>query len=172
MKLDAEPSKEAIEGVATLTLAFTRVSRSVRQLVALEQEVAGLRDPHERKRRERRNADSAKALRLMVGGLVKERIPGANPDYLKGLLSDSFRADDDYDDYERGDMGPIVERICQRFRIDNDPAKWPSVGPAMTADEGDELDKRIMAELDLIAERGSPPEHLLRNSGANGHDPP
>ena len=170
-----EPSQETIGASAMLTLAFTRISRSVQQLVGLEQEVAGLRDPRERRLRERRNADTAKALRLIVGGLAKERIPDANPDYLKGLVTDAFRDDDDYEDYERGDMGPVVARICQRFHVDHDPAKWPAAvgsgaGPALTSYAGDDLDKRITAEMDLIAARQKDFEAWKAANG--GHDPP
>ena len=178
-ELAGEKTEEALEGCERLALAFTRVSRAVRQVVALEQEAMGLRDAEERKKRARRNADTAEALRLRVGGLMRERVPGIDRDYLKGLVSDLFRDYDDYDDYAGDDIAPVLARICDRFGIDHDPAKWPDTAPAlptgpMTLERsqaiGRDLNVRIKAELDRIAERHA----AFKASGieGNGHDPP
>jgi hypothetical protein len=178
-ELAGEKTEEALKGCEGLALAFTRVSRAVRQVVALEQEAMGLRDAEERKLRARRNADTAEALRLRVGGLMRERVPNIDRDYLKGLVSDLFRDYDDYDDYEGDDIAPILARICDRFGIDHDPAKWPDTAPAlpagpMTLERAQaierSLDSRIKAELDRIAERRA--AYKAAQIEGNGHDPP
>ena len=168
-RLAEEPSEEALEGCATLTLAFTRVCRGIRQLVALEQEAAGLRDPHQARMRARRNADTARTLRLTIGGEVRQRRSDIDRETLKGMLGDLFRDYDDYDDYERGDIGPILERICKRLGVDPDPARWPGMSGAFSAEEEAALDARLMAEMDRIHEQQKEKQAWM---AANGLDPP
>jgi len=175
----SEETAEAVEACGVLSLAFSRVSRSVRQIVALEEEAMGLREM--RKARERRNADTAEALRLRLGGLVRERVPGIDKGYLDGLLSDLFRDYDDYDDYEAGDIGPVLARIRTQLSQDREAEAWPAPAaedPYSTLDD-EEFERRIMEQLDEVARRKAEYEaqsEAERKADAvrrwRGHDPP
>jgi hypothetical protein len=147
----------------------------VRRLVALEQEASGLRDPRSMQASRRRSAETARTLRQSVGGQVRQRLPGADKETLKSLLSDLFRDYDDYDDYDRGYIAPLVERVSQRLSRHSWGGKMPGA-------PDDAVGARINAELDRIAAYRR--EHEQRASKAdpgagldpgprqNGHDPP
>ena len=177
-KVTAEETREAVECCGVLSLAFSRVARSVRQVVALEEEAMGLREM--RKTRERRNADTALSLRRRVGGLVRERVPGIDKDYLEGLLGDLFRDYDDYDDLPTGDIAPILATI--RRQLDQDRScereAWPALPKSdnpfsMTFEELEqddaEFQRRITEELDKIAANKAAYEASRER---HGHDPP
>ena len=150
-KVAAEGTHEAVESCGVLSLAFSRVSRSVRQVVALEEEAMGLRAM--RKARARRNADTAEALRLRVGGAVRERVPGIDKAYLEGLLSDLFRDYDDYADVSTGDIGPVLARIRAQLGQDRESEAWPAppTDDPYALERDEDLDRRIMDERDRIA---------------------
>jgi len=101
-----QAAREAVEDIAVLSLCMSRLERSVRRLVALEQECSGLRDPRSMQASRRRSAETARTLRASVAGGVRERLPGADKETLKSLLSDLFRDYDDYDDYEGATSRP------------------------------------------------------------------
>ena len=177
----AEETAEAVEACGVLSLAFSRVSRSVRQIVALEEEAMGLRET--RKMKERRNADTAGSLRLRVGGAVRQRLPGIDREYLEGLLSDLFRDYDDYDDYETGDIGPILARVRAQLSQDRESEAWPAppnyddVNLMMERDE--ELDQRIADEIARLAAADAEYEAQTQDERREaavrrwrGHDPP
>ena len=173
-----QAAREAVEDIAVLSLCMSRLERSVRRLVALEQECSGLRDPRSMQASRRRSAETARTLRASVAGGVRERLPGADKETLKSLLSDLFRDYDDYDDYEGGDIAPLVERVSQRLSR----YSW---GRPMPGDPDDDIGARIDAELDRIAayrrehEQGArdadpdaDPGSDLDDQDFNGHDPP
>ena len=112
------------------------------------------------KARARRNAETAAALRLRVGGIVRHRVPQIDREYLKGLLSDLFSDYDDYGDVALTDIKPLIARVCDRLGPDYSPDLWPETAQGirigedlLDPNERDEaLDARIMAEMDRIHE--------------------
>ncbi|HLG89373.1 MAG TPA: hypothetical protein VKZ79_19515 [Alphaproteobacteria bacterium] len=173
-ELCAKPSPEAVELCATLTLSMTRITRSVRQLVALEQEAAGLRDPKSMAAWRSRNRETARTLRAAVGREVKRRLPGTDRESLKSLLCDLFRDYDDYDDYSDGRIAPLVERVTERLS-----RQRGGMTDEMLLDQG-ELDRLLQEELDRLAkfqqEHGRMPTEadadFMDDPGSGGHDPP
>ena len=173
-ELCATPSPEAVKDCATLTLCMTRITRSVRQLVALEQEAAGLRDPQSMAAWRKRNTDSARALRAAVAAGVGERLPGRDKQRLKGLMADLFRDYDDYDDYQRGDVGPLVHLIAERL------ADHLDLPPEIALDKAfyEEVDRVIdfrnaHGRLPTTADPGFENSPIIGSPvGSYGHDPP
>jgi hypothetical protein len=173
-ELCANPSPEAVEHCATLTLSMTRITRSVRQLVALEQEAAGLRDPKSMAAWQSRNRQTARTLRTAVAREVKQRVPGTNKESLKSLLADLFRDYDDYDDYSDGRIAPLVERVTERLSRQHSP------DPERPGEK--ELDRLIQEEVNrLIAFRQEHGRHanmdddfefLCGRPPPNWNDPP
>ena len=173
-ELCAKPSPEAVELCSTLTLSMTRITRSVRQLVALEQEAAGLRDPKSMAAWRNRNRETARTLRASIARKVKQRLPGTDRESLKSLLSDLFRDYDDYDDYSDGRIAPLVERVTERLSRQG----WPH--PDRVPEK--ELDRLIQEEMDRIesfrqvhgryANWDDDPEFMRGGPVPNGHDPP
>jgi len=169
-----QAAREAVEDTAVLSLCMNRLERSVRRLVALEQEASGLRDPRSMQASKRRSAETARTLRASVAGGVRQRLPGADKESWKSLLSDLFRDYDDYDDYDRGDIAPLVERVAKRL------GRLSSPGPHRYGDGDDPVGARINAELDRIAAYRREEEQRRRGADPdphpgprqNGHDPP
>ena len=159
-KAKGEASRAELDGLGgpDVALGFSRVARGVRQIVAIEDE---LRNKGElKKERTKRNARTAEALRLRLGGIVRNRLPQIDREYLKGLLADLFSDYDDYDDIDLADdVRPMIARISARLGVDYDPGIWPEAAKGIRIgdelldyhERDEELDARIMAELDRIA---------------------
>ena len=183
-----EETKDAVEECGVLSLAFSRVARGVRQVVAIEHELMGEGDlghlPD--KVRARRNAETAEALRLRVGGIVRNRVPQIDREYLKGLLSDLFSDYDDYGDVDLVDIKPLIARVCDRMSLDYNPELWPESANGIRIgddlldpnERDDELDRRIADEIARLAapdpEDWADTEAATKDAarGWYGHDPP
>lgn len=149
-------------------LSFSRISRSMLQIMAMEQEIMGLRETHRREIRAERKTEEQFAIRRAVGDAVRSQRLDLDREDVKALLDDIF---DDYDDFDRGSPRETVARICEQLGIDDpDLSIWPEdeagaeeSGPAAAAETADP----DFPECEAQARPGSrPPAH------ANGHDPP
>ena len=188
-----EEPKDAVEECGVLSLAFSRVARGVRQVVAIEHELMGegelghLPGKEADKTRAKRNAERAEGLRLRVGGIVRNRVPQIDREYLKGLLSDLFSDYDDYGDIDLVDIKPLIARVCDRMSLDYNPELWPESAKGirigddlLDPNERDpEIDQRLMEEIYRLA--GHDPDDWADTEAATkdaaargwgGHDPP
>jgi hypothetical protein len=175
-----------------VVLSYTRLTRTIQQIIMQEQEILGLREKRVRQVREMRAdaeprvyvarpVDERKLVRGVVREMVVAQCPELERDDLKIMLDDLF---EDYDDFDRGTPAEIVARICTELGVAFDAGIWGTVEPP-SEDDGDigaggetPSPDGVAATLSPAAEGGSlrDVESDLRSPGrgdfANGHDPP
>ena len=111
-----EAEKTAFAG-ADIALAFHRASRAVRQIIAMEQEIAGLRETRRQAIIGRRKNVAQKTMaRVIKQAAYKEGIETLSVDR---KILEACRDYDDYDDYDRGTQAEIVTRLCKTLGIEN-----------------------------------------------------
>jgi len=135
-----------------LSLAFSRLSRSMLQLMSMEQVILGLRTTRMLEVRAEREERTRQPIRRAVMDLFAERLPDADPDYLRDLMDGIFRQHEDCSDLDTCTVEKMLARVCDQLHIDRDPELWPD-----TLDEVDEADED---------------ESALSEARGNGHDPP
>src|SRR5208337_4059384 len=133
-------------------LAFSRLSRSMLQLMSMEQVILGLRTTRMLEVRAEREERTRQPIRRAVMDLFAERLPDADPDYLRDLMDGIFRQHEDCGDLDTCTVEKMLARVCDQLHIDRDPELWPD-----TLDEVDEADED---------------ESALSEARGNGHDPP
>jgi hypothetical protein len=95
-------------------LAFSRIARAVRQIVALEQQALGLRETRALVlRRERRQA-----VRRAGRAAVEADHPESERHERDRLLSDLFLDYDDYDDGADGTEAGTIARLCKALEAE------------------------------------------------------
>jgi len=179
----SEDEARALAGI-DVGLAYARIARAVRQIIAMEQEIVGLREARARRIVEDRAAraqalidaaaareeQAAAAIQRSVRHAVRNSIRAENPELeryeIDALLTDLFN---DYDDYDRGAPAEIVTRICADLGIEPDLSIWidpVTEGPDEAAAERDEDDDLagLPPRRNGTGPRTDPPR--------NGHDPP
>ena len=196
-----EEEARALAGI-DLGLAFARISRAVRQIIAMEQEIMGLRETcarqiiaarearaqciideaaeRERQEEKAREAEIQRSIRRAVKDSIRADKPGISQYGMRLTMARMFNDYDDYDDYVRGTPAEIVTRICADLGIEPDLSIWmePDDAPPDEDHHGDTEAQRDEAEGD----NGPPgfPSVPLRLGGQipqsdlrpNGHDPP
>jgi hypothetical protein len=107
--------------------AFTEVAKAVRQIMALEQEVIGLRE----KRRTSISFERQKETKTVVRRVVERSLRTAGRDTTgsagKRLLTDLFDRRDLYD-YAKGNARDIVADICKTLDVEADLSLWDEPG--------------------------------------------
>ena len=169
------------DSVGELGLTYARVSRAVRQTLALRAKFAEDRLAKHRRAEaeEARRAQEAEQHRLdcrsdQVERLVEQAIEteveqSDREDLRAGLLADlRERLSDDYievDLYHRP-IGELLARICRDIGITPDPDQWAG---AVWVDEAEAAAARVSQTRQLeTAPADSPPA----GSAGGGHDPP
>jgi hypothetical protein len=131
-RIEAEPqgegrAEEIAPGYEGVCLAFTRITRAIRQINAQEQEILGLREQARREARQMRaeleattETDRKDAQRRRVVDTVRDLLKGddeIDPNERDDYLADLRRDYDDYHDLYQGSFDQIVERIRRDLGI-------------------------------------------------------
>ena len=158
-------------------LAFTRLSRSVLQMMAMEQEIMKLRQEGRQETRRRRDWDrSAEDKQRRDQNIVKVLDARPCPDIdrkpLAGLMTGIFQDVLKSPDFAGLSQRDIIARICAELRIeDPDLSIWPDDKASAVAP----MDEAVADSADppfadaaqaALAGAQSPPAYT------NGHDPP
>jgi hypothetical protein len=109
--------------------AFGRLTKAIRQIMALEQETVGLREKREFTVRQNWLGSKKAAVRRSVEHSLKSAKPGLPRSDRERLLRD-LKDYDDYDDYERGSVRDIVEKLCKTLGVAADLSLWDQPQPA------------------------------------------
>ena len=176
---------EDVAGIGEVGLTFSRVARSLRQIVALEQELTGKREDRKRYGRRDPEADRKAAIDRGVKSAIRNaaRIqdPGIGRDGLRETVENLFDDYDDYDDldYGRCSVGEAIAGICRDLGIETDPFVWDDDGYPLSDDDcaarhaAAEANSGKPAFPDPVTVHHQEPEpspHRLRPAG--GHGPP
>ena len=161
----------AFDGV-DLALAFYRVSRAVRQIIAMEQEISGLRETRRKAIIGRRKSDARKVMIRTVRQAADAADIDLRYSSLDSMLHTVCNDYDDYDDYDRGTQRAIVARLCNDLGIETDLSIWPDDDPAGPDADGDDEPAPSGAWRD-IPDASSPVWRGAKaGRSAKGHDPP
>jgi hypothetical protein len=115
----AEANGKAPSTISTAD-AFARLTKAIRQIMALEQETIGLREKRAMAVRHSWLLSKKAAVRRSVDHSLKAAKPGLRPRDRENLLRDL----NDYDDYERGSVRDIVEKLCKSLGVAADLSLW------------------------------------------------
>ena len=153
------PKHAAVTGedaaVGEVGLTFSRVSRSIRQIIALEQELTGAKEDQKRYARNRLDRERKDAISRGVKRAIRnaERIrdPKVDRDRLREGVENLFDDYDDYDDldYRHCSVGEAISRICRELDIATDPVVWDDAGNTVS----DEIYEARKAEAKAEAKR-------------------
>ena len=113
---------------APLLQAYAQLTKAIRQIMALEQEVIGLREKRAIRNRRVWLKDKAETVRRSVDKSLMTAKPDMTKPGRERLLSDLFR---DYDDYEKGPVRDLVAGICKTLGIEADLSLWDEPQPAI-----------------------------------------
>ncbi len=106
--------------------AYAQLTKAIRQIMALEEEIIGLRE----KRVAHLRAAWSQEKRQTVRRSVEKSLAAAKPQMQRfareRLLGDLFR---DYNDYTRGSIRDIVAGICKTLGITADLSLWDAPQP-------------------------------------------
>jgi len=111
-----------------LLQAYAVLTKAVRQIMALEQEVIGLREKRATRVRHAWLAEKADAVRRSVEKSLTTAKPEMDKPRRERLLSDLFR---DYNDYAKGPVRDLVAEICKTLGIEADLSLWDEPQPAV-----------------------------------------
>ena len=97
--------------------AYAQLTKAIRQIMALEEEIIGLREKRVARLRTAWKQEKAKAVRRSVEKSLTAAKPEMQRITRERLLSDLFR---DYNDYSRGSIRDLVADICKTLGIEAD----------------------------------------------------
>jgi len=106
--------------------AFDTISRSIRQIMALEQEIIGLRAKRVHVLNEEWMRQKAKTVRSSVERSIRKAKPQLDPPSRERLLGDLFR---DYRKFADGNIREMIEDICKTLGITADLSLWDEPKP-------------------------------------------
>lgn len=121
--LDEERDKpiEKRMSVAQRGATFDRVSKAIRQIMALEQEVIGMREKRVHKVAEERTRTRGQQVKQSVEQSLKTARPGMDRPQRERLLSDLFV---DYRKFATGNIPDLIAGICKDLGIQADLSLW------------------------------------------------
>lgn len=154
-----------------LSLAFSRLSRSMLQLMSMEQVILGLRTTRMLEARTEREEGTRQSIRRGVMDLFAERLPDADPDYLRDLMDGIFREHEDRGDLDTCTVENVLGRVCDQLRIDRNPELWPDTLDEDELAEDEPEDDESEAGFSEGDESGED-ELVPAVARVNGHDPP
>jgi hypothetical protein len=154
--------------------AFARLSKAIRQIMALEQETIGLREKRVHQVRQSWMNSKRAAVRKSVDRSVAAAKPEMNRIGRERLLGDLFS---DYD-YDRSSVRDIVAGICKTLGVTADLSLWEEPEPADIAlpegyrwvipANGDKPYTTVMNKAGFTVRLGFDSPHIERR----GNDPP
>ena len=115
-----QPSKNA------LMAAYAQLTKAIRQIMALEEEIIGLREKRVATLRAKWKSEKAATVRRSVDKSLAAAKPQMQRVARERLLSDLFR---DYNDYAHGSIRDIVAAICKTLGIEADLSLWDEPQP-------------------------------------------
>jgi hypothetical protein len=104
-------------------LAYARISKTVLQIVALEQHTIGLRDKKRETLRSRKRAEKKAAVTRGVDAALQAAQPKLDRVRQQSLLRDVFVS---YDFSDPRDVATIVAGICRNLGVPYRPEIWPA----------------------------------------------
>ena len=117
----AHAIRERAQGKAVhADLPITRLTKAIRQVMVLQQEICGLRDTQKRELRRLQVARKTAEARRQVKDAVEKAEPGLGRIQLNGRLRKAFADYNDYHDYYRGTVAEIVAQVCKDLGIERD----------------------------------------------------
>ena len=117
-----QPSKTAMMS------AYAQLTKAIRQIMALEEEIIGLREKRVSQLRAKWKQEKAQTVRRSVEKSLTAAKPQMQPVARERLLGDLFR---DYNDYSHGSIRDIVAAICKTLGIEADLSLWDEPQPAV-----------------------------------------
>ncbi len=106
-------------------LAYSRISKTIQQIIALEQYTIGMRDKGRQLLRTRRLAQKKEEVSREVGVALQAAQPKLDRVRQENLLRDVFRS---YDFSDPREVATIVAGICRSLGVPPRPEIWPE-GP-------------------------------------------
>ena len=154
--------------------AFTRVSRSMLQIMAMEQEIMGLRERRRHEILTARVKEKKETVRRAVGDALVAQRPKTDPVSLRSLLNRAINDRDYYNDFLHDSPRAIIAKICAELGIENpDLSIWPDDAPDPSPDAGEESPQAAIARLTAeFAAARSGYEAPAIAGRANVHGPP
>jgi hypothetical protein len=116
------PSKNAMMG------AYAQLTKAIRQIMALEEEIIGLREKRAAHLRFAWKKEKATAVRRSVDKSLAAAKPQMQRVARERLLNDLFS---DYNDYSRGTIRDLVAGICKTLGIEADLSLWDEPQPGI-----------------------------------------
>jgi hypothetical protein len=174
---DRSPSKT----VGETALAYARLSRAIRQIYVLEQEIRGLREKRRADILKQRARDDLVAVRSGVSHAIRANRPDAPGRDVRQAVERTLRDYNDYNDYGRGTVAETVARICRDLGIETDMSLWQPMDAANNSENaGDDArnsnGQDAKAKIGDAAESpGQPPppqDHGMPFGPPPGHGPP
>ena len=132
MRLAADAEADTPQGhkqpskTATMS-AYAQLSKAIRQIMALEEEIIGLREKRVALLRSAWKQEKRQTVRRSVDKSLTAAKPQLQRIARERLLDDLFR---DYNDYGRGTIRDIVAGICKTLGIEADLSLWDEPQPA------------------------------------------
>jgi hypothetical protein len=117
-----QPSK------AAMMSAYAQLTKAIRQIMALEEEIIGLREKRVSHLRAKWKQEKAQTVRRSVEKSLTAAKPEMPRIARERLLSDLFR---DYNDYSHGNIRDIVAGICKMLGIEADLSLWDEPQPGV-----------------------------------------
>jgi hypothetical protein len=116
------PSKTAMMS------AYAQLTKAIRQIMALEQDIIGLREKRVSHLRAKWKQEKAQTVRRSVEKSLTAAKPEMQRVARERLLGDLFR---DYNDYAHGNIRDIVAGICKMLGIEADLSLWDEPQPGV-----------------------------------------
>jgi hypothetical protein len=107
--------------------AYAQLTKAIRQIMALEEEIIGLREKRVAHLRAVWKQEKRQTVRRSVDKSLIAAKPKMQRFERERLLDDLFR---DYNDYSRGSIRDIVAGICKTLGIEADLSLWDEPQPA------------------------------------------
>jgi hypothetical protein len=133
MRLAADAEADMPQGIKppaknALMTAYAQLTKAIRQIMALEEEIIGLREKRVSRLRATWKQEKATAVRRSVEKSLTAAKPQMQRVACERLLGDLFR---DYNDYSRGSIRDLVADICKTLGIEADLSLWDEPQPGI-----------------------------------------
>ncbi len=135
--------------------AYDSISKSIRQIMALEQEIIGLREKRVRFVTDAWARQKANTVKASVGRSLEKAKPQLGSPGRERLLADLFS---DYRKFANGNIRDLIEDICKTLGITADLSLWdePQPGADISLREGFEW---------VVPANGEKPYTVMTSSG-------